>query len=126
MDPWGQYSRKTRVIEKLGVQDVGAWGGVAGVATWLNVVVTVPVPRPQRRYATGEPSKVQGRDRVVIVEAYCGSVFEKKSLYRETCVTRRGGRHVAKRSCDPPPGPCGQYSGKNRFIQISGVQDEGL
>ena len=44
-----------------------------------------PPPPPERRYATGEPSKVQGRDRVVqgpdrvvIVEASCGSVFGKK------------------------------------------------
>ena len=40
---------------------------VYGVATWLNVVLT-----PQQWYATGEPSKVQGRDRVGIVEGSCG------------------------------------------------------
>ena len=27
---------------------------------------------PQQRYATGEPVKVQGRDRVGIVEGSCG------------------------------------------------------
>ena len=61
---------------------------------------------PQRRYATGEASKVQGRDHVEIVEGSCG--------YRDHGVSVRGkfvlsrnpgykikGRHVAKRSSDP-------------------------
>ena len=30
-----------------------------------------------------------------------GSVFGENSFYRETRGTRRGGRHVAKRSSDP-------------------------
>ena len=50
---------------------------------------------PQQRYIPGEPGNVQGGDRVGIVE----------------------GSWV--------PGPRGQYSGKNRFIEKSWVQDEG-
>ena len=47
----------------------------------------------KHRYATGVPYKVQGRDRVWIVIGSCGEV-----------------------------GPWGQYWGKNRFIEKSGVQ----
>ena len=63
---------------------------------------------PQQRYATGEPGKSQGRDRVGIVEGSCGtgpagSVFGGNAFYRETWGTRLGGGgcHVAKRSSDP-------------------------
>ena len=41
---------------------------VDGVATWLNVVLTT-----QQRYGTGEPGKVQRRDRVGIVEGPTGT-----------------------------------------------------
>ena len=47
---------------------------------------------PQQRYAMGEPGKVQGLDRVEIIEGSCG--------YR---------------------GPRDQYSGKIRFIEKPGV-----
>ena len=61
---------------------------------------------PEQLYATGEPGKVQGRDRVGIVERSrvkgpLGSVFGENLFYRETQDTRPGGRHVAKRSSDP-------------------------
>ena len=54
---------------------------------------------PQQRYATGEPGKVQGGDRVGIVERSCGYlargvVFEENSFYRETRGTRLGGSPV--------------------------------
>ena len=50
---------------------------------------------PQQRYATGEPGKVQGRDRVGIVEgpvgtAPVGSEFRQNMFYPETCGERRG------------------------------------
>ena len=61
---------------------------------------------PQQGYATGEPGKVQGPDRLGVVEGSCryrarGSTFGEKSFYRETWGTRRGDRQVAKRSSDP-------------------------
>ena len=40
---------------------------------------------PQQQYATGEPAKVQGRDRVVIVERSCGYRSRVVSI-RETFV----------------------------------------
>ena len=46
--------------------------------------------------SSGEPDKVQGRDRVGIVESSCGyrapsrSVFGENSFYRETRGTRLG------------------------------------
>ena len=49
---------------------------------------------PKQRYIPGEPGKVQGRDRVGILEGSCGpagSIFGENSLYRETWGTRRGG-----------------------------------
>ena len=49
---------------------------------------------PQQRYATGEPGKVQGRDRVGIVEVSCGyrgQYSGKKLCYRETRGARLGG-----------------------------------
>ena len=52
-------------------------------------------PPPQQRYATGEPGKVQGRNRVGIVVQWVAS-------------------------------PRGQYSGKIRFIEKPGLQDEGI
>ena len=45
---------------------------------------------PQQRYATGP-----------VVTEPAGSVFEKKSFYREIWVQDDGGRHVAKRSSHP-------------------------
>ena len=79
-----------------------------------------------------------------------GTVLRRNSFYRQTWGTRRGGCHVAKRSSDSPttvrhgrakqcsgtqpcgdcrrvmwvPGPQSQYSGKIRFIEKPGVQDE--
>ena len=86
----GQYSGKIRLIEPQGVYPQETRAGC-----------------PQQRYATGEPGKVQGRDRVGIVERSrvkgpLGSVFGENLFYRETQGTRLGGRHVAKRSSDPP------------------------
>ena len=59
---------------------------------------------------SGAPGKVQGRDRVGIVERSCGYrargvSFRENSFNRETGSTRLGGgggrgRHVAKRSSD--------------------------
>ena len=51
---------------------------------------------PQQRHATEEPGKVQGRDRVGIVEGPCvylarGSVFGEISSYGETRSTRLAG-----------------------------------
>ena len=60
------------------------------------------MPCPQQRYATGEPGKVQGRDRMGIVEGSCGyRTRGENSFYRETWVQDDGGRHVDKRSSDP-------------------------
>ena len=61
---------------------------------------------PQLRYVTVEPGNVQGQDRMGVVEGPvdtgpAGSVFGENSFYRETWGTRRGSRHVAKRSSDP-------------------------
>ena len=69
-------------------------------------------PVPQQRYATGEPGKVQGRDRVVIVEGSSkyrarGSVFVENSLYQKPGIPAGGGggrgrgRHLSKRCSDP-------------------------
>ena len=86
----------------------------------------------------------------VVGSGPAGTVFRRNSFYRVTWGTRRGGRHVAKRSSDPPtavrhgrgrqcsgtrlcgdcrkvmlvPGPRSQYSGKIRFIAKYWVQDE--
>ena len=74
--------------------------------------------------------------------------YSGKICFIQNLGTRRGGRHVAKHSSDTPPqgrarqssgtGPCGecirgmwvpgprgQYSGKIRFIEKPGVQDDG-
>ena len=62
---------------------------------------------PKQRYATGEPGKDQGRDRVCIVGSSCGyrtrgvSVREKFLLSRNPGYKTWGFRHVAKRSSDP-------------------------
>ena len=58
-----------------------------------------------QRYITGEPGKVQGRDRVGIVGGRVGtgpggSIFGENTFHQETRVTRRGGSHVVKRSSD--------------------------
>ena len=63
---------------------------------------------PQQRYLTGETDKVQGRDRVRIVEGSCGYRVRRVSI-REKLVfieisaeqDEGGGRHVVKRSSDP-------------------------
>ena len=52
---------------------------------------------PYQRYATGEPGKVQGHSRMGIVEGSCG--------YRSLGVS---------------------ISGKIRFIEKPGIQDEGI
>ena len=62
--------------------------------------------RPQLRYATGEPGKVQGRDRVVIVQGFCGYRARRVSI-RGTFVLSRNpgyktrGSHVAKHNSVP-------------------------
>ena len=86
----------------------------------------------------------------VVGSGPAGTVFRRNSFYRETWGTRREGCDVAKRSSDPPtavrhgrarqcsgtrpcgdcrramwvPGPRSRYSGKIRFIEKPGVQDE--
>ena len=81
-----------------------------------------------------------------------GSFFGENSFYRGTRSTRRGGRHLAKRSFDPTsngtplesqenvrdgtgsdcrrvlwiPGPQCQCFGKFQFIEIFEEQDEGV
>ena len=72
----GQYSGKIHFIWPQGVKET-----CAGC--------------PQQRYTTGEPGKVQGRDRVGILEGPVGSVFGENSFYRETRGARREGHHVA-------------------------------
>ena len=60
---------------------------------------------PQQRYTTGEPGKVQGRDHVDVEEGSCGSRARRVNIHGrfidKTRGTRRGGRHVVKRSSDP-------------------------
>ena len=61
---------------------------------------------PQQRYATGKPGKVQGLDRVGIVEGPCryrarGVSIRGKFVFRETWGTRLGVYQGAKRSSDP-------------------------
>ena len=61
---------------------------------------------PQQQYVTGEPGKVQGRDRVGIVKRSCGYQARRvsareKSFYRETRGTIIGDCHVAIRRSDP-------------------------
>ena len=138
LSPRDQYSKKFVLSTNLGYE------GDCHVA---NVVVT----STQQRHATGKPGKVRGRDCVGIVEGPAVSVFVKNSFYLETLATRGGGRHVAKRSSDPPaavrhgrarqssgkgpcvdcrrgmwvPGPRGQYTGKIHFIEKPGVQGDG-
>ena len=61
---------------------------------------------PQQRYATGEPGKVQGWDRVGIVEwsyenrARGVSIWGKFVLFTKLGYKTRGCHHVAKRSSD--------------------------
>ena len=61
---------------------------------------------PQQRYATGEPGKVQGWDRVGIVEWSYGnwargvSILGKFVLFTKLGYKTRGCHHVAKRSSD--------------------------
>ena len=56
------------------------------------------MPGPQQRYATGDPGKFQGQDRVGIVEGsfgyragHAGSIFGGNPFYRETWGSRGGG-----------------------------------
>ena len=62
---------------------------------------------PKRRYTREEPGKVQGRDRVRIVEGSYGyrarrvSFRGKFVLSKKHGVQYEGGRHVVKRSSDP-------------------------
>ena len=111
---------------------------------------------PQQPYATGEPGNVQGRDRVGIVEWSCGyralgdSIWRKFVSIEKPGVHDEGGRHVAKRSSDPPcsctqresqekfwdgtvwglqrcpvgTGPAGSVFGVFRLIEKPGVQNE--
>ena len=101
---------------------------------------------PQQRYITGEPGKVQGRDRVGIVEGSCGYRARRVSIRGKFFLSRNPGYRTMgvamwlKIALPPPgspprgqssgPGPsanCGyfcplcptgvQYSGKIRFIE---------
>ena len=63
---------------------------------------------PQQRYVTGEPGKVQGRERVVIVEGHYGYRARRVSMRGKFVLSRNtgyktggGGRHVVKRSSEP-------------------------
>ena len=59
---------------------------------------------PQQRYVTGKPGKLQGRDRVGILEESCGYRARGVSIRGKFVLLRnleRGGRHMAKRSSDP-------------------------
>ena len=60
---------------------------------------------PQQRYATGEPGKVQGWDRVGIVEWFCGNWARGVSIRGKLVLSIRLGyktsHHVAKRSSEP-------------------------
>ena len=58
---------------------------------------------PQQRYATKEPGKIQGRDRVGIVEGsfgnrVCGVSIRGKFVLTRNLVYKTRGRHVAKTS----------------------------
>ena len=75
----------------------------APVGKWAQETCAVC---PQQRYATGEPVKAQGRDRVGIVEGSRGYRTRWVSIRRNFVLsrnpgTRLGDRHVAKRSSDP-------------------------
>ena len=60
--------------------------------------------RPQQRYATGEPGKVQNRDRMGIVEGSCGYRTRGISIRGKFVLSTNPGyktKHVAKRNSDP-------------------------
>ena len=133
--PWGQYSGKIRFIEKRGVQD-------EGFAMLLNVVLT-PASLPQSQTSVTGPSASCG---------YCcplcptGGRYRRKIRFIEpqgemgtgdVCrVLLSAVRHGRARQtlelgpcgdCSRVlwvPGSRGQYSGKTRFIEKHGVQDE--
>ena len=97
--PWVSYPEV-----KVQVRDLGRVVGI--VAPFAPQLQETCAGCQQQRYTTGEPGKVQGRDLVGIVEWSLtyrarGVSIREKSFYRETRGTRRGGRHVAKRSSDP-------------------------
>ena len=54
-----------------------------------------------QRYTTGEQGRIQGRDRVDIVEGPVGTGPAGKFVLLRNPGTRRGDRHVAKRKSDP-------------------------
>ena len=54
-----------------------------------------------QRYATEEPIKVQGRDRVGIVEGFCGYRTRGISIRGKFVLSSNRGRHVAKCSSNP-------------------------
>ena len=60
---------------------------------------------PQQRYATGEPGKIQGWDRVGIVECFYGNWARGVSIQGKFVLSIRLGyktnHHVAKRSSEP-------------------------
>ena len=71
-----------------------SWGGSGGRGAYYGLILN---------FATGEPGKVQGRNRVGIVEGSCGyqASIRAKFVLSRNPGTRRGGCHVAKRSSDP-------------------------
>ena len=135
--PRGQYSGKIRFIEKYGVKDEGG----RHVAKYSS--------DPRQAYPE---VKLQGRDLVRVVGivapfAPMGAVTRGKFVYSsprgemgpedvrrlpQAAVRNWRARQTSESGPDGDcrrvlwePGPRGQYSGKIRFIQKYGVQDEG-
>ena len=149
------------------------WGPLPGENLWSpreKLAQKTCAECPQQRYVTGETSKLQGRDRVGIVEGSCryraarGVSIREKFVCCPLCSTgsRYAGEFILLRPrekigtrdlCRVPraavlygrarqisgtgpcgdcgrglwvPGPRGPYSGKIRFIEKPGVQDEGV
>ena len=72
---------------------------------------------PQQRRATEEPGKVQGRDRVGIVEGSCGYLIRGVSIRGKYL----GPIGASCGYCCPLCPTGSQYSGKTRFIEPQGV-----
>ena len=143
--PRSQFSEKTRFIEISGVQD--EWG--RHVAE-LSSEPQAAVRHGSARQSSGTgPCGVCRR--VLWVPEPRGQFSKKTRFIEKHGVQNEGGRHVSKHSFDPSPAAVrygramqssgtgsyrdcrrvlweavlwGQYSGKIRFIEKPGVQDE--
>ena len=86
----GKFKVQVRdLVRVLGIVALFATLVVSTRAAGGNWALVTCAGCPQRRYATGEPGQVQGRDREGIVEGSCGYrtrgvSFKGSSFYRES------------------------------------------